>query len=57
MATANEEEEKIQKSMKEHEERVKNAEPRYLEGKKQFLLASNQESLQSLMDIFNLLVK
>ena len=50
MATTNEEEEKIQKSMKEHEERLKNAEPRYLEGKKQFLLASNQESLQSLMD-------
>jgi len=50
MATANEEEDKIQKLMKEHEERVKNAEPRYLEGKKQFLLASNQESLQSLMD-------
>ena len=36
MATTNEEEEKIQKSMKEHEERLKNAEPRYLEGKKQF---------------------
>ena len=50
MATTNEEEEKIQKSMKEHEERLKNAEPRYLEAKKQFLLASNQESLQSLMD-------
>ena len=32
-----------------HEERVKNAEPRYLtEGKKQYLLASSEESLQAL---------
>ena len=36
--------------VKELEEKVKNAQPRYLEGKKQFLLASNQESLQSLID-------
>ena len=39
-----------EKLVKELEEKVKNAQPRYLEGKKQFLLASNQESLQSLLD-------
>ena len=34
-----------------HEERIKNAEPRYLtEGKKHYLLASSQESLQALED-------
>ena len=33
------------------EERVKNAEPRYLtEGKKRYLLASSQESLQALQE-------
>lgn len=39
-----------EKLVKELEEKVKNAQPRYLEGKKQYLLASNQESLQSLID-------
>ena len=39
-----------EKLVKELDEKVKNAQPRYLEGKKQFLLASNQESLQSLLD-------
>ena len=38
-----------EKAQKEHEERLKNAEPRYLEPKKLYLLASNQESLQALM--------
>ena len=39
-----------EKLVKELDEKIKNAQPRYLEGKKQFLLASNQESLQSLLD-------
>ena len=39
-----------EKLVKELEEKVKNAQPRYLERKKQFLLASNQESLQTLLD-------
>ena len=42
--------EKIKQENAELKEKIDNTEPRYLEGKKQFLLASNQESLQSLMD-------
>ena len=42
--------EKIKQENAELKERINSTEPRYLEGKKQFLLASNQESLQSLMD-------
>ena len=41
---------KIRQENAELKEKINNTEPRYLEGKKQFLLASNQESLQSLMD-------
>ena len=42
--------EKIRQENAELKEKINSTEPRYLEGKKQFLLASNQESLQSLMD-------
>ena len=42
--------EKIKQENAELKEKINSTEPRYLEGKKQFLLASNQESLQSLMD-------
>ena len=38
------------KAQQEYEERIKNAEPRYMEPKKLYLLASNQESLQALME-------
>ena len=48
--TTNEADKKYQQYDK-HEDRVKNAEPRYLtEGKKRYLLASSQESLQALLD-------
>ena len=48
--TNNEAEKKYQQYA-QHEDRVKNAEPRYLtEGKKHYLLASSQESLQALLD-------
>ena len=48
--TTNEAEKKYQQYA-QHEDRVKNAEPRYLtEGKKRYLLASSQESLQALLD-------
>ena len=48
--TTNEAEKKYQQYDR-HEDRVKNAEPRYLtEGKKRYLLASSQESLQALLD-------
>ena len=48
--TNNEAEKKYQQYA-QHEDRVKNAEPRYLtEGKKRYLLASSQESLQALLD-------
>lgn len=47
---SNEEDKKFQQ-YNNHEDRVKNAEPRYLtEGKKRYLLASSQESLQALLD-------
>ena len=37
--------------MEEHENRLKNAQPKYLtDVKKRYLLASSQESLQALMD-------
>ena len=46
----NEEDKKYQQ-YNNHEERIKNAEPRYLtEGKKHYLLASSQESLQALQE-------
>ena len=38
------------KALQEHRERIENAEPRYMEPKKLYLLASNQESLQALME-------
>ena len=39
------------KDLNEHENRLKNAQPKYLtEGKKLYLLASSEESLQALMD-------
>ena len=48
--TANETE-KEYKDLSDHENRLKNAQPKYLtEGKKRYLLASSQESIQSLMD-------
>ena len=48
--STNEEDEKYQQ-YNEHEQRIKNAEPRYLtEGKKHYLLASSQESLQALQE-------
>ncbi len=39
-----------EKLVKELEEKVKKVQPRYQKGKKQYFLASNQESLQSLID-------
>ena len=48
--TANENQVEV-KDLSEHENRLKNAQPKYLtEGKKSYLLASSEESLQSLMD-------
>ena len=48
--STNEEDKKYQQ-YNNHEERIKNAEPRYLtEGKKHYLLASSQESLQALQE-------
>ena len=48
--TANETENEY-KDLSDHENRLKNAQPKYLtEGKKRYLLASSQESIQSLMD-------
>ena len=45
------EEERQYQQYDSHEERLKNAEPRYLtEGKKRYLLASSEESLQALID-------
>ena len=39
------------KDLADHENRLKNAQPKYLtEGKKRYLLASSQESIQALMD-------
>ena len=39
------------KDLADHENRLKNAQPKYLtEGKKRYLLASSQESIQTLMD-------
>ena len=43
--------EKEYKDLSDHENRLKNAQPKYLtEGKKRYLLASNTESLQALKD-------
>ena len=48
--TTNEKENEY-KDLSEHENRLKNAQPKYLtEGKKHYLLASSQESLQALKD-------
>ena len=48
--TANENQVEV-KDLSEHENRLRNAQPKYLtEGKKSYLLASSEESLQSLMD-------
>jgi len=48
--TANENQVEV-KDLSEHENRLKNTQPKYLtEGKKSYLLASSEESLQSLMD-------
>ena len=48
---ANNETEKDYKDLEEHENRLKNAQPKYLtEVKKRYLLASSQESLQALME-------
>ena len=48
---SNNEEDKNYQLYNNHEERIKNAEPRYLtEGKKHYLLASSQESLQALQE-------
>ena len=48
--TANETEDDY-KDLAEHENRLKNAQPKYLtEMKKRYLLASSEESLQALMD-------
>ena len=48
--TTNEKENEY-KDLSQHENRLKNAQPKYLtEGKKHYLLASSQESLQALMD-------
>ena len=45
------EEERNYQQYDSHEERLKNAEPKYLtEGKKRYLLASSEESLQALLD-------
>ena len=45
------EKEKAYKDLSQHENRLKNAQPKYLtEGKKHYLLASSQESLQALKD-------